>query len=51
MISLSKNELKNYAGAGSVAEVLTAIKTVFAFNGAKKEHKRSVKRKIITFEL
>ena len=47
MISLSKNELKNYAGAGSVAEeVLTAIKTVFAFNGAKKEHKRSVNRGI-----
>jgi hypothetical protein len=40
MISASKKELKEYAGAGAVAEeVLTAIKTVFAFNGSKKEHK------------
>ncbi len=43
MISASKKELKEYARAGAVAEeVLTAIKTVFAFNGSKKEHKRLV---------
>ena len=37
----TKNELKSYAKAGSIAdEVLTAIRTVFAFNGAKKEHNR-----------
>ena len=35
------SELKSYAKAGSIAdEVLMAIRTVFAFNGAKKEHKR-----------
>lgn len=39
--SLSKNELKSYATAGAVAEeVFTAIRTVFAFNGAQKEHIR-----------
>jgi ATP-binding cassette subfamily B (MDR/TAP) protein 1 len=39
--NLTKNELKSYAKAGSIAEeVFTAIRTVFAFNGAQKEHKR-----------
>ena len=38
---MTKNELSNYAKAGAIAdEVLTAIRTVFAFNGAQKEHKR-----------
>nr|QUF59434.1 ATP-binding cassette transporter Abcb1-1 [Brachionus angularis] len=38
---LTSNELKSYARAGAVAEeVLTAIRTVFAFNGAKKEKQR-----------
>ncbi|CAF0950412.1 unnamed protein product [Brachionus calyciflorus] len=38
---LTSNELKSYAKAGAVAEeVFTAIRTVFAFNGAQKEHKR-----------
>ena len=38
---LTTNELKSYANAGSIAEeVFTAIRTVFAFNGAQKEHKR-----------
>lgn len=38
---MSKNELKSYAKAGAVAEeVLTAIRTVFAFNGPPKDHKR-----------
>nr|AEQ19307.1 p-glycoprotein [Brachionus orientalis]AEQ19309.1 p-glycoprotein [Brachionus orientalis] len=38
---LTSNELKSYARAGAVAEeVFTAIRTVFAFNGAQKEHKR-----------
>lgn len=41
---LTSNELKSYARAGAVAEeVFTAIRTVFAFNGVKKEHKRSIK--------
>jgi len=44
--SLTKNELKSYAKAGAVAqEVLTAIRTVFAFNGAQKEHKRYILKK------
>jgi ATP-binding cassette subfamily B (MDR/TAP) protein 1 len=38
---LTSNELKSYAKAGAIAEeVLTAIRTVFAYNGAQKEHKR-----------
>nr|QUF59435.1 ATP-binding cassette transporter Abcb1-2 [Brachionus angularis] len=38
---LTKNELTSYAKAGTVAEeVITAIRTVFAFNGSKKEHER-----------
>jgi ATP-binding cassette subfamily B (MDR/TAP) protein 1 len=38
---LTSNELKSYAMAGSVAEeVLTGIRTVFAFNGGKREHER-----------
>ena len=38
---LTSNELKSYAKAGSVAEeVLTAIRTVFAFNGGLKELNR-----------
>ena len=38
---LTTNELKSYAKAGAIAEeVFTAIRTVFAFNGAKKEHQR-----------
>jgi hypothetical protein len=38
---LTSNELKAYAKAGAVAdEVFTAIRTVFAFNGAKKDHLR-----------
>lgn len=41
MSGLASRELKSYAKAGSVAEeVFTAIRTVFALNGAKKEHKR-----------
>lgn len=39
--NMTKNELKSYAVAGSIAdEVLTAVRTVFAFDGAKKEHVR-----------
>ena len=39
--ALSSNELKSYATAGAVAEeVFTSIRTVFAFNGVKKDHKR-----------
>jgi ATP-binding cassette subfamily B (MDR/TAP) protein 1 len=38
---MTTNELKSYAMAGAVAEeVLSAIRTVFAFNGSRKEHKR-----------
>lgn len=38
---MTKNELKNYAQAGAIAdEVLGAIRTVFAFNGSQKEHQR-----------
>ena len=38
---LTSNELKMYAKAGSVAEeALTAIRTVYAFNGNKKELER-----------
>ena len=38
---MTKNELTNYAKAGAIAdEALNAIRTVFAFNGAQKEHKR-----------
>ena len=38
---ISTKELKSYAMAGAVAEeVLTAIRTVFAFNGSKKEYER-----------
>ena len=38
---LTTLELKSYAKAGAVAEeVFTAIRTVFAFNGASKEYKR-----------
>ena len=38
---LTSNELKSYAKAGAIAEeVFTAIRTVFAYNGSKKEHKR-----------
>jgi len=38
---LTTNELKSYATAGAVAtEVFTAIRTVFAFNGANKEQQR-----------
>ena len=38
---LTKNEQKSYASAGSIAEeVFTAIRTVFAFNGQKKELER-----------
>lgn len=38
---MSTNELESYAKAGAVAEeVFTAIRTVFAFNGSKKEHAR-----------
>lgn len=43
--SLSKNELKSYAKAGAVAEeVFAAIRTVFAFNGSRKEHVRYVEK-------
>ena len=39
--ALSTNELKSYARAGAVAEeVFSSIRTVFAFNGVKKDHKR-----------
>ena len=39
--ALSSNELKSYATAGAVAEeVFSSIRTVFAFNGVKKDHKR-----------
>ena len=39
--ALTTNELKSYAKAGAIAEeVFTAIRTVFAFNGAQKEFKR-----------
>lgn len=42
---LTTKELKSYARAGAVAEeVFTAIRTVFAFNGVKKEHLRYEKR-------
>jgi ABC-type multidrug transport system fused ATPase/permease subunit len=38
---ISSNELKSYAKAGSICEeVLSSIRTVFAFNGAPREHKR-----------
>jgi len=38
---MSVKELKAYAKAGAIAEeVFTAIKTVFAFNGAQKEQVR-----------
>nr|UOU03320.1 ATP-binding cassette subfamily B1-2 [Brachionus rubens] len=38
---LTKDELKSYAKAGSVAdEVISSIRTVVAFNGCKKEHER-----------
>ena len=38
---LTTNELKSYAKAGAIAEeVISSIRTVFAFNGAQKEHKR-----------
>ena len=38
---MTTNELKAYAKGGAVAEeVFTAIKTVFAFNGANNEIKR-----------
>lgn len=33
--------MKTYAKAGAIAEeVFTAIRTVFAFNGAQRDHKR-----------
>ena len=39
--ALSTNELKSYARAGAVAEeVFSSIRTVFAFNGVRKDHKR-----------
>lgn len=42
--TLTNSELTAYARAGSIAqEVFTAIRTVFAFGGAKKEHERYVK--------
>lgn len=45
---LTSNELKSYAKAGAVAEeVFTAIRTVFAFNGAQKEHKRYLNQKML----
>lgn len=38
---LTQNELNSYAKAGSIAEeAISSIRTVFAFNGAQKEHKR-----------
>lgn len=38
---LTSHELTAYSKAGAVAEeVFTAIRTVFAFNGAKREHMR-----------
>lgn len=38
---MTNNELKSYAKAGAVAdEVISAIRTVFAFNGSQIEHKR-----------
>ena len=38
---LTTSELKAYAKAGAIAEeVFTAIRTVYAFNGSKKEHAR-----------
>lgn len=41
MTKFTKNELKSYAFAGSIAEeAITAIRTVFAFNGVHKEHER-----------
>lgn len=41
MTKLTQNELKSYALAGSVAEeAISAIRTVFAFNGVQKEHSR-----------
>jgi thiamine transporter ThiT len=40
---LTKNELKSYAQAGSIAEqAISSIRTVFAFNGVQKEHARYV---------
>ncbi len=39
--SSTEVELKFYAKAGAIAqEVFTSIRTVFAYNGAQKEHKR-----------
>lgn len=41
MTKLTQNELKSYALAGSIAEeAISAIRTVFAFNGVQKEHER-----------
>ena len=38
---LTNQELKSYAKAGSVAEeVISSIRTVFAFNGSQKDHAR-----------
>ena len=40
-MKFSRKELKAYAKAGAVAEeVLSAIRTVYAFNGQQKELKR-----------
>jgi ATP-binding cassette subfamily B (MDR/TAP) protein 1 len=39
--SLTNNELKSYARAGGIAEeVISSVRTVFAFNGSQKEFKR-----------
>ena len=38
---MASKEMKAYSKAGMIAEeVFTAIRTVFTFNGARKEHKR-----------
>lgn len=39
--SMTKNELKSYAVAGAIAdEVLSSVRTVFAFDGSQREHAR-----------
>lgn len=42
---MTSNELKAYAKAGAIAEeVFSSIRTVFAYNGASYESKRSTDR-------
>ncbi len=39
---MTSNELKSYAKAGAIAEeVISSIRTVFSYNGAAYESKRS----------